>query len=344
MEHSQARQALLEIKDLSTCFFSGGKIVRAVNKVSFDVMRGETFGLVGESGCGKTAVCRSISRLIHAPGKITGGSIRYNGVELLSLGDEAMRKLRGREISMIFQEPMTALNPVIPIRTQIAETLEAGLSNAEKRNRSIELLRLVGIPNPEKRMNEYIHQFSGGMRQRAMIAIALAGNPKLLLADEPTTALDVTIQNQIMQLIGGLREKLGMSMILVTHDLGVVSQMCDFVAVMYAGHIMEFCDTITLFSSPRHPYTYGLLSSMPQEKLKKLEPISGAPPNLADPPPGCPFAPRCKFKESRCDEELPELAAHSDKQHHSVRCHFHEKLSGLEGFIDSQTAPSGEKL
>ncbi|MDR1428658.1 MAG: ABC transporter ATP-binding protein [Spirochaetaceae bacterium] len=330
---------LLEVKDLSTCFFSGDKIVRAVNRVSFEVMKGETFGLVGESGCGKTAVCRSISRLIRPPGKISGGSIRYNGTDLLSLGEEAMRKKRGREISMIFQEPMTALNPVIPIRVQIAETLDPALSRAEKRNRSVELLRMVGIPNPEKRMNEYIHQFSGGMRQRAMIAIALAGRPKLLLADEPTTALDVTIQNQIMQLIGNLKEQLGMSMILVTHDLGVVSQMCDFVAVMYAGHIMEFCGVVTLFASPRHPYTYGLLSSMPQKTLKRLEPISGAPPNLADPPPGCPFAPRCKFKEGRCEEELPALAPLSGEEgaqgRHSVRCHFHEKLSGLEGFLDA---------
>jgi oligopeptide/dipeptide ABC transporter ATP-binding protein len=326
-------ESLLKVRDLHTYFSSGGATVKAVNGVSFEVRRGETFGLVGESGCGKTAVCRSLSRLIRPPGKIVRGSIAYNGTELLSLGDEAMRKLRGREISMIFQEPMTALNPVIPVKTQIEEVLDRSLSKNEKRDRILELLQLVGIPNPEKRMHEYIHQFSGGMRQRAMIAIALAGNPKLLLADEPTTALDVTIQNQIMQLINKLKEQMGMSIILVTHDLGVVSQMCDFVAVMYAGHIMEFCDALTLFEAPRHPYTYGLLSSMPQESSRPLEPIIGAPPNLAHPPPGCPFAPRCRFKEALCEEELPPLA--ELEKRHSSRCHFHEKLKGLAGFIQA---------
>jgi oligopeptide/dipeptide ABC transporter ATP-binding protein len=330
-------ESLLRVRDLHTYFSSGGSTVRAVNGVSFEVMRGETFGLVGESGCGKTAVCRSISRLIRAPGKIVRGSIEYNGTEILGLGDEAMRKLRGREISMIFQEPMTALNPVIPVKTQIEEVLDKSLSKKEKHGRVLELLRLVGIPNPEKRMHEYIHQFSGGMRQRAMIAIALAGNPRLLLADEPTTALDVTIQNQIMQLINKLKEQMGMSIILVTHDLGVVSQMCDFVAVMYAGHIMEFCDTVTLFESPRHPYTWGLLSSMPRESSRPLEPINGAPPNLARLPPGCPFAPRCRFKEEICAREISPLEELGPR--HSSRCRFHEKL---KGFIPSEVSVKGQ--
>jgi oligopeptide/dipeptide ABC transporter ATP-binding protein len=319
-------EKLLQVRNLHTHFFSGERPVKAVNGVSFTVMKGETFGLVGESGCGKTAICRSIPRLIRAPGKIVGGEIIYGGNDLMKLSAEAMRKLRGREISVIFQEPMTALNPVLPIKTQIAEALDPALTKAEKLDRSVELLRLVGIPHPEKRVNEYIHQFSGGMRQRAMIAIALAGNPKLLLADEPTTALDVTIQNQIMQLINSLRERMGMSMILVTHDLSVVSQMCDFVAVMYAGHIMEICDTVSLFMSPRHPYTHGLLGSIPRAGAARLESIAGAPPNLADPPPGCPFAPRCKFKESVCERELPGLYEITARHH--ARCHFHEKLQG----------------
>jgi oligopeptide/dipeptide ABC transporter ATP-binding protein len=329
-------EALLQVKDLHTAFFSGGAVVKAVNGVSFKVLPGETFGLVGESGCGKTAICRSISRLIHPPGKITGGEILYRGrrgeADILRLPDESMRRIRGREISMIFQEPMSALNPVIPIKTQIYEALDPKLSKKEKYHRSIELLRLVGIPGPEKRIHEYIHQFSGGMRQRVMIAIALAGNPSLLLADEPTTALDVTIQNQIMLLINSLREELRMSMILVTHDLSVVSQMCDFVAVMYAGHIMELCDTVTLFALPRHPYTYGLLSSIPREGNRRLESINGVPPNLADPPPGCPFAPRCAFKEGPCEADLPELSEISPG--HRVRCFFYQKLAGLEGFLD----------
>ncbi|MDR2101884.1 MAG: ABC transporter ATP-binding protein [Treponema sp.] len=336
-------EALLWVKDLHTYFFSGGVVVKAVNGVSFKVLSGETFGLVGESGCGKTAICRSISRLIHPPGKIIQGEIRYRGTQgetdILRVSDESMRRLRGREISMIFQEPMSALNPVIPIKTQIYEALDPKLSRTEKYHRSIELLRLVGIPSPEKRIHEYIHQFSGGMRQRVMIAIALAGNPRLLLADEPTTALDVTIQNQIMLLINSLREELRMSMILVTHDLSVVSQMCDFVAVMYAGHIMELCDTITLFARPRHPYTYGLLSSIPQEGNRRLESISGAPPNLADLLPGCPFAPRCAFKEGRCEGELPDLTEITPG--HRVRCFFYEKLNGLGGFIDEKRGDPG---
>jgi oligopeptide/dipeptide ABC transporter ATP-binding protein len=334
--------ALLELKNLHTYFFSGDTVVKAVNGVSFTVGPGETFGLVGESGCGKSAVCRSISRLIHAPGKILEGQIFYKGTDIMGLSPEAMRRLRGREISMIFQEPMPALNPVSPIKTQISEALDPGLSRKEKHQRSIELLRLVGIPNPEKRMHEYIHQFSGGMRQRAMIAIALASNPKLLLADEPTTALDVTIQNQIMELINSLREQLGMSLILVTHDLSVVSQMCDVVAVMYAGRIMELTDTVTLFSSPRHPYTYGLLNSIPRGGAGQLVSIPGAPPNLADPPPGCPFAPRCTFKEALCGTEVPELAEAGPR--HWVRCHCRQKLEGLSGLGDAATGEGGSAV
>jgi oligopeptide/dipeptide ABC transporter ATP-binding protein len=330
-------EELLRVEDLHTYFYGSDAVVKAVNGVSFSVKKGETFGLVGESGCGKTATCRSISRLINPPGKIVSGHIHYNGTDVLALGDEAMRKLRGSQIGMIFQEPMTSLNPVVPIRTQIFESLPADMPNAQKRARAIELLKLVGIPSPEARLGAYIHEFSGGMRQRAMIAIALASQPRLLLADEPTTALDVTIQNQIMLLLSDLKDRLGMSMILVTHDLGVVSQMCDNVAVMYAGHIVEICDTVRLFLSPRHPYTYGLLCSLPRENQKALVPINGAPPDLATEAKGCPFAPRCQFRGPGCEEALPELK--EIEPGHSVRCRYWEKLVGLSGL---EPKPIGE--
>ncbi len=317
---------LLEVKDLRTHFITGENTVKAVNGVSFSVRRGETFGLLGESGCGKSATCRSITRLINPPGQIIGGEILYEGTDLLKLPMDKLRRLRGREISMIFQEPMTALNPVLPIRTQIFESLDPQMSRAQKRARALELMHLVGIPSPEKRIDEYIHQFSGGMRQRAMIAIALASQPRLLLADEPTTALDVTIQDQIMKLIGGLKERMNMSVILVTHDLGVVSQMCDRVAVMYAGHVMELCDTVTLFFHPRHPYTHGLFRSLPRGKgtRTRLQPIAGAPPSLENLPAGCPFEPRCDWAEECCRAGLPPLTKVAEG--HFARCYFYAKL------------------
>lgn len=227
---------------------------------------------------------------------------------------------------MIFQEPMTALNPVLPIRTQIFESLDPQMNRAQKQSRALELMHLVGIPSPEKRIDEYIHQFSGGMRQRVMIAIALASQPHLLLADEPTTALDVTIQDQIMKLIGGLKKRMNMSVILVTHDLGVVSQMCDRVAVMYAGHVMELCDTVTLFFHPRHPYTHGLFRSLPYGKgtRTRLEPIAGAPPSLENLPAGCPFEPRCDWAEECCRAGLPPLTEIAEG--HFTRCYFYAKL------------------
>mgnify|MGYP000205518576 FL=1 len=317
---------LLEVKDLRTHFITGENTVKAVNGVSFSVRRGETFGLLGESGCGKSATCRSITRLINPPGQIIGGEILYEGTDLLKLPMDKLRRLRGREISMIFQEPMTALNPVLPIRTQIFESLDPQMSRAQKRARALELMHLVGIPSPEKRIDEYIHQFSGGMRQRVMIAIALASQPRLLLADEPTTALDVTIQDQIMKLIGGLKKRMNMSVILVTHDLGVVSQMCDRVAVMYAGHVMELCDTVTLFFHPRHPYTHGLFRSLPYGKgtRTRLEPIAGAPPSLESLPAGCPFEPRCDWAEECCRAGLPPLTEIAEG--HFTRCYFYAKL------------------
>ncbi len=328
--------AVLKVKDLQTYFRTKEETIKAVNGVSFDLQAGETFGLVGESGCGKSVTCRSIVRLIRPPGEIISGSVYYNGVELNSLSEEKMRKIRGKEIGMVFQEPMTALNPVLRIKEQIFEAFEGkGYTNGEKYDRAINALQMVGIPSPKERIEEYAHQFSGGMRQRAMIAIALAAEPKILLADELTTALDVTIQDQIMKLLNHLRQQLGMSIILVTHDLGVVAQMCDRLAVMYAGFVMEICDVVTLFASPRHPYTYGLMCSLPQSNAlgRKLKPIGGSPPDLGALPSGCPFVPRCEFKEDLCSHTLPELQ--EIKPGHFSRCHCLEKMDRIPGIIEA---------
>lgn len=331
---------ILTVRDLQTHFMTKQEIVKAVNGVSFEICAGETFGLVGESGCGKSVTCRSILRLVRPPGKILSGRIEYQGKNLLACPEKEIQAVRGREIGMIFQEPMTAINPVLKIKTQIYETFSRNsMAKPQKHARAVELMRLVGIPLPEQRLEEYAHQFSGGMRQRAMIAIALAAEPKLLLADEPTTALDVTIQDQIIKLLNELRQKLGMSVILVTHNLGVVAQMCDRVAVMYAGYIMEMASTITLFATPRHPYTLGLINSLPYRKIRgsKLEPITGSPPDLVALPPGCPFAPRCTFKERRCERELPEMQAIAPG--HACRCHYSERLEGIPGLIDGKDEP-----
>ena len=303
--------------------------------VSFQVFQGETFGLVGESGCGKSQTLRSILGLLKQPGRITGGEIRYKGADIAKMSQRELQKIRGKEISMIFQEPMTALNPVLRIRSQLYEAFEGEkLSKEEKRRRAIELLKLVGIPSPETRLDEYPHQFSGGMRQRAMIAIALGARPKLLLADEPTTALDVTIQDQIMKLLNQLKQELGMSIILVTHDLGVIAQMCDRVAVMYAGQIVEMTDTVTLFSRPRHPYTYGLMGSLPNEETAgtTLEAIKGSPPNLAHLPEGCPFSPRCKYACDLCRRERPALT--EVEPGHLARCHRLDVTASFQGLIE----------
>lgn len=325
---------LLEIKDLKTYFDLKHSVVKSVDGVSFDIYEGETFGLVGESGCGKSQTCRSILKLIKKPGKIVGGQILYRGKDIIKMNQHEMQKIRGKEISIIFQEPMTSMNPVLKIRKQIYEAFEGtNMTEKEKNDRAIELLKLVGIPSPEVRIDEYIHQYSGGMRQRAIIAIALGSNPKLLLADEPTTALDVTIQDQILKLINQLKEELKMSVILVTHDLGVIAQMCDRVAVMYAGIIMEMTDTVTLFSKPRHPYTYALMGSLPDQSKKgsKLESIAGAPPDLSNLPEGCPFAPRCKYTEDICLKERPELS--EIEPGHVIRCHCRDKVQSFKGII-----------
>ena len=275
---------ILEVDDLSMHYITKSSTVRAVEKVTFSIAEGETFGLVGESGCGKSTTARSLVRLLPEVGKIVGGSVRYKGQELTTMSDREIRGLRGKEIGMIFQDPMTSLNPVTTVRKQFFESLKReGMSKKEMEERAIELLRLVGIPEPANRMGNYVHEMSGGMRQRVMIAIALASQPRLLLADEPTTALDVTIQDQIICLLNDLREKLGMSILLVTHDLGVVNEMCHHVGVMYAGRIVEIADTRNLLHHPKHPYTVGLINSLPAENdtRPRLEPIHGAPPNLA---------------------------------------------------------------
>ena len=318
-------EELLNIKDLKTYFFTHQGVVRAVDGVSFKINRGETFGLVGESGCGKSVTALSIMRLVPSPpGKIVGGEIYLDGENLLRLDEKQMRKIRGKKISMIFQEPMTSLDPVFTIGHEIMESIQLhqGLRKEEAREKAIETLRVVGIPDPERRVDEYPHELSGGMRQRAMIAIALSCNPTLLIADEPTTALDVTIQAQILRLIDELKEKFGASVMLITHDLGVIAEMCDNVAVMYAGHIMEYTDVDTLFSNPLHPYTKGLNKSIPRLDIEteRLDVIRGLVPNLLDVPSGCPFHPRCDFCSERCIKEIPKLIEVED--HHLVRCHL----------------------
>ena len=337
-------EKLLEVKDLHVAFPGKRETVRAVDGVSFEIFEGETFGLVGESGCGKSQTMRSILGLLKQPGQVTGGEILYKGRDIVQMNRRELQKVRGKEISLIFQEPMTSLNPVLRIRDQIYEAFDGEkLSKEEKRRRAVELLKLVGIPSPETRLDEYPHQFSGGMRQRAMIAIALGARPKLLLADEPTTALDVTIQDQIMKLLNQLKSELGMSIILVTHDLGVIAQMCDRVAVMYAGQIVEMTDTVTLFSRPRHPYTYGLMGSLPSEGAAgaALEAIKGAPPNLAHLPEGCPFSPRCKYACEVCHRDRPEITEVAPG--HFARCHRPEVTRDFRGLIEAPARGEGKE-
>jgi peptide/nickel transport system ATP-binding protein len=301
----------LTVSHLSTRFATSRGALLALDDLSFEVAPGEVLGLVGESGSGKSVTLRSILHLLPSYAETTG-SVRWGEKELIGASSASLRALRGRDIAMIFQEPMTALNPVLTVHRQIDESLcaHSTLDKRQRRERAIELLDLVGIPAASSRLDEYPHQFSGGMRQRVMIAIALASEPGLLLADEPTTALDVTIQDQILKLILSLRERLGMSVIFVTHDLGVVAQTCDRVAVMYAGGIVETGSVLDVFRQPRHPYTRGLLGSVPQtgDERKPLLSIEGTPPSLADMPMGCPFHPRCSFAEARCRQEKPSLS------------------------------------
>ena len=322
--------ALLEVRNLRTSFLSAAGAVRAVDGVSWDIEQGETVALVGESGCGKSVSDLSILRLVAEPaGRIEGGEILYKGRDLLKLSEEQMREVRGRDIAMIFQEPMTSLNPVLSIGRQLTEGLEIHMkmSPPQARARAIELLAMVGIPDPGRRLAQYPHQFSGGMRQRMMIAMALACNPKLILADEPTTALDVTIQAQILELLQDLSRRLGVAMLIITHNLGVVARYADRVNVMYAGRVIERGTAAELYANPRHPYTLGLLRSVPRldEPIRaKLDPIEGQPPDLTRLPPGCAFAPRCAFRVDRCIE-APTLAAIGGPGHMSA-CWEAERL------------------
>jgi oligopeptide transport system ATP-binding protein len=317
---------LLEVRNLQTHFHTQDGVVKAVDGVSFHVDRGETLGIVGESGCGKSVTSLSIMRLIPSPpGKVAGGQILFDGEDLLQKSEEEMRHIRGNRIAMIFQDPMTSLNPVLTVGRQITESLELHLklSKREATSRAAELLSMVGIPSPSKRLDNYPHQFSGGMRQRVMIAMALSCNPELLIADEPTTALDVTIQAQILELINRLKEELDTAVIMITHDLGVVAGMTDRVTVMYAGKVVEEGPTKEIFANPRMPYTIGLLRSIPrldEERGRKLNPIRGLPPNLIDLPPICPFSPRCDYVQERCLSQVPDLR--SVAPDHRAACLF----------------------
>ena len=306
-----ATSALLEVRELRTSFQGERGEVRAVDGVSLRLERGRTLGIVGESGCGKSVTALSIMGLVPSPGRIAGGEVRFDGVDLLKVTAAQLRDLRGDQLSMIFQEPMTSLNPAFPVGDQIAETLvrHRNLGRQEADAQAIEMLRRVRIPSPQTRARDYPHQLSGGMRQRVMIAMALACNPKLLIADEPTTALDVTIQAQILDLMRALREELGTAIILITHDLGVIAELADDVIVMYAGQVVERCSVERLFAEPQHPYTIGLLGSIPRLHLERerLDAIEGFVPDAAALPAGCRFHPRCPFAVDKCRQEVPPL-------------------------------------
>jgi oligopeptide transport system ATP-binding protein len=316
---------LLEVRNLSTQFFTREGVVHAVDDVSFDLDYGETLGLVGESGCGKSVTALSLTRLVaDPPGKIVQGEIIFDGIDVLKLSNEEMRLLRGRKIGFIFQDPMTSLNPTLPIGFQIAESarLHLGMGRKAADARAMELLGKVGIPRARDRMGDYPHQFSGGMRQRVMIAIALACDPMLLLADEPTTALDVTIQAQILELIRSLSSEFGTAVILITHDLGIAAGMCNRINVMYAGRIVETGPVDDIFERPKMPYSWGLLDSLPrldEVRGSRLRTIEGLPPDLINPGPECRFSPRCKYVHDRCRVEEPSLSAR-DGEGHEARC------------------------
>ena len=310
-------EKLLEIKDEKLSFFTPAGEVKALNGVSFSMNEGEVLGIVGESGSGKSVTAYSIMGLTAYPGKLIGGTIYFNGHQIEKMSEKEMRKIRGNEVSIIFQDPMTSLNPVYTIGNQITEVirLHTGKSKKEAYDRAKELLELVGINEPEKRLKQYPHELSGGMRQRVMIAMALACEPDILIADEPTTALDVTIQAQILELMQELRQKLGMSIIMITHDLGVVASMCERIAVMYAGHIVEYGTADEIFYEPKHEYTKGLINSIPKlsaQEIERLVPIEGQPVDLLNPPAGCPFAPRCANCMKICLREMPPKTELSD--------------------------------
>jgi oligopeptide/dipeptide ABC transporter ATP-binding protein len=318
-------EPLLSIRNLHTFFYTEAGVARSVDGVSLDIGAGETVGLVGESGCGKSVTAMSVLRLIRPPGRIEPGSeIRFEGRDIMGLGDKALREIRGARIAMVFQEPMTALNPVFTIGSQIEETLLAhGVATRRTaRQRAVELLESVSVPEPQRRIREYPHQLSGGLRQRALIALALAGNPSLVIADEPTTALDVTIQAQILDLLRDLQRRMGLALLLITHDLGVVAEMADRVAVMYAGRIVEQAPVEALFADPKHPYTRGLMASMPGGAPgSRLQAIQGTVPPLGELPPGCSFEPRCPDRFEPCSKAHPGDTIMEGGR--TVKCYLH---------------------
>ncbi len=322
---------LLEVKNLATYFYTMEGVVKAVDGVSYDLEKGETLGLVGESGCGKSVSALSVMGLIPwPPGKVVEGEIVFQGEDLRKYDSDGMRHIRGKEIAMVFQEPMTSLNPVLTVERQLTETMELhlGMDRKAAQKRALELLQMVGIPDAERRIKQYPHQFSGGMRQRVMIAIALSCNPKLIIADEPTTALDVTIQAQILELMKNLCSQFGTSLIVITHNLGVVARYADRVNVMYAGRIIERGSAKDIYGRPKHPYTLGLLHSVPrldEPRRVKLDPIEGQPPDLVRLPPGCSFRDRCKFAVERCASEYPPLV--EAESAHMVACWEWEKAA-----------------
>ena len=326
---------LLEVKDLATYFYTQDGVVKAVDGVSYDLQEGETLGLVGESGCGKSVSALSLLKLIpNPPGRIVGGEVTFEGEDILSMDDKEIRHIRGNRIAMIFQEPMTSLNPVLSIGRQLTESLELHLemNQLAARNRAADLLAMVGIPDGGTRLNDYPHQFSGGMRQRVMIAMAMSCNPRLLIADEPTTALDVTIQAQILELMQRLSQELGTAVLIITHNLGVVARYAHRVNVMYAGKIIERGSAEEIYKHPRHPYTMGLLKSVPrldQPRREKLDPIEGMPPDLISLPPGCPFRPRCAYAIDRCAEEHPPLV--TVREDHTAACWVADQLGQEDG-------------
>ncbi len=322
---------LLEVRDLQTYFFTGEGVVKAVNGVSYDLEEGETLGLVGESGCGKSVSALSIMRLVpDPPGRTVGGEVIFDGQDLLKLSDQQMRRIRGKQIAMVFQEPMTSLNPVLSVERQLTEALELhmGMSRGEARREAVRRLEQVGIPDPQGRIKQFPHQFSGGMRQRVMIAMALSCNPKLIIADEPTTALDVTIQAQILELMKALSQEYGVALIIITHNLGVIARYADRVNIMYAGKIIERGSAREIYGNSSHPYTLGLLNSVPRLDLprkEKLDPIEGQPPDMINVQPGCSFRERCRYAIDMCGEEVPALVNVGDS--HYSACFVAESLA-----------------
>jgi len=327
------QEALVEVKNLKTYFYTEEGVVKAVDGVDFEIYPGETLGVVGESGCGKSVTSLSIMRLVESPpGRIEAGEINFGGRDLTKIPEKEMRKIRGNDISMIFQEPMTSLNPVYTVGDQIMEAiiLHKKVDKKEARRQAIDMLQKVGIPLPEQRVDEYPHQLSGGMRQRVMIAMALSCDPQLLIADEPTTALDVTIQAQILELMNSLKESYGMAIMMITHDLGVIAEVSDRVAVMYAGKVVEYTDVDTLFEDPKHPYTWGLMNSIPKldKDVDRLEAIPGSVPSPLNFPEGCKFNTRCPLAEGKCFEEEPPLEDTDGE--HMVRCWRYEDLEEIK--------------